>query len=61
MSSPPPNPLQPNPLPQPCNPMVTKAKSGIFKPKTFMLTKQMCEIHAIPISVSATLTYSNWK
>ena len=41
--------------------MITRAKSGIFKPKTFIVTKPMCEIHVVPLSVSEALTDSRWK
>ena len=47
--------------PQPCHPMITLTKSGIFKPKTFIIIKPMCEVYAITLSISKALTDSKWK
>ena len=41
--------------------MITRAKSGIFKPKIFAVSKPICELHATPLSVSEALADVNWK
>ena len=41
--------------------MVTRSKSGIFKPTIFIVTKPMREIHVVPLFVSEALTNSIWK
>ena len=47
--------------PQSCHPMITHAKSGIFKPKNFTAAKPMCEIHVVTLSISEALIDSRRK
>ena len=41
--------------------MVTRAKSGIFKPKVFNVDKPMCKIYTTPLFVFESLIDPRWK
>ena len=46
---------------QPSHPMITRAKSGIFKPKNFAVSKPIYELHATPLSISKAIADVDWR
>ena len=57
-------PTEPSPPPAPfqsIHPMITRGKSGIFKPRTFVGQAKSAHSFAEPTSVELALQHEGWK